>query len=300
MEDRLAPICLFTYNRLKETQKTIRALQNNNLAKGSDLYVFSDGWKNDGDKIKVLEVRKFLKKVSGFKSVTIYESKLNKGLANSVISGVSDMFKAFNSIIVLEDDLVTAPNFLDFMNQALLYYKNQPNIISVSGYTMNIDGLKNLESDFYFGCRASSWGWATWKNEWASIDWDVTKFKRFIKSKSDIALFNMGGSDMTKMLKNQMKGKIDSWAIRFCFQQFLDKKACVFPKISKVQSIGFSEEATNTVGAKKFITSLDTSNKQKFIFENFTRYDEDLLIAFRNKFSLRQRMLDKIWKIFNG
>ena len=105
---------------------------------------------------------------------------------------------------------------------------------------------------------------------------------------------------MTKMLKSQMNGKIDSWAIRFCFQQFLDKKACLFPQISKVQSIGFSKEATNTVGAKKFITTLDVGTKKDFTFKNFTKYDEKLLRSFREKFSVKQRLIDKISRFING
>ena len=132
-----------------------------------------------------------------------------------------------------------------------------------------------------------------------SVDWKASKYSYFIKNKSEISQFNLGGSDMTKMLRAQMNGKIDSWAIRFCFQQFLDKKACVFAKVSKVQSIGFSKDATNTVGAKKFITSLDCSNKQDFVFESFIKYNDDLLKAFRDKFSLRRRVLDKIWGFFN-
>lgn len=300
MESELAPICLFTYNRLNETQKTIKALQNNVLAKSSDLYVFSDGWKNDSEKNKIVQLRQVLYNISGFKSIKIYESPVNKGLANSIISGVSKIFETHNSVIVLEDDLITSANFLNFMNQALVYYSQKSNVFSISGYTMDINGLEKIDDDFYFGCRASSWGWATWKNQWSSVDWDVSKYTRFINNKSEIKRFNKGGSDMSKMLKAQMTGKIDSWAIRFCFQQFLDKKACVFPKISKVQSIGFSKEATNTVGAKKFITKLDATNKKDFVFENFTKYDEKLLSAFRKKFSIKQRLIDKIGAFFNG
>lgn len=300
MESELAPICLFTYNRLNETQKTIKTLQNNALAKSSDLYVFSDGWKNDSEKNKIVQLRQVLYNISGFKSIKIYESPVNKGLANSIISGVSKVFETHNSVIVLEDDLITSANFLNFMNQALVYYSQKSNVFSISGYTMDINGLEKIDNDFYFGCRASSWGWATWKNQWSSVDWDVSNYIRFINNKSEIKRFNKGGSDMSKMLKAQMTGKIDSWAIRFCFQQFLDKKACVFPKISKVQSIGFSKEATNTVGAKKFITKLDTTNKKDFVFENFTKYDEKLLSAFRKKFSFKQRLIDKISTFFNG
>ena len=297
---QLAPICLFTYNRLEETKRSINSLQKNYLASKSELFIFSDGPKNKNNIQNVESVRAYINTVDGFKKITVIESTENKGLANSIIYGVTKVFEIYDSVIVLEDDLITSTNFLNFMNQALVYYRKQSNVFSISGYTMNINGLEEIDADFYFGCRASSWGWATWKNQWSSVDWSVSNYTRFINNKSEIKQFNKGGSDMTKMLKSQMNGKIDSWAIRFCFQQFQDKKACLFPQVSKVQSIGFSKDATHTVGAKKFITTLDIGTKKDFKFENFTKYDEKLLRSFREKFSFKQRLIDKISRFING
>tara|TARA_B100000787_G_scaffold146019_1_gene116480 strand:+ start:12327 stop:13229 length:903 start_codon:yes stop_codon:yes gene_type:complete len=299
MNSNYAPICLFTYNRLEETKKTVKALEDNFLAKESDLFIYSDGPKNESDLDKVLQVRSFLKSIEGFKTIVLIKSETNKGLANSIISGVSEVIKIHKKVIVLEDDLITSPNFLNFMNQSVLYYVNDPKVFSISGYTMDVRGLDTLEQDFYFGCRASSWGWATWSNRWESVDWEVSKYKNFISNKKAILKFNIGGSDMTRMLKSQMIGKIDSWAIRFCFQQYIDNMVCVFPKISKVQSIGFSKDATHTVGAKKFLTKLDDSNKTSFKFNNFIKYDEKLIKAFGDKFSIVQRIKDKLILLFH-
>ena len=221
------------------------------------------------------------------------------GLASSVIDGVSQVIKDFENVIVLEDDLITSPNFLDFMNQALHFYNNDNSVFSISGYTMNLKSLNNISKDFYFGYRASSWGWATWKNEWKSIDWDVKPYNNFMKSKKKRKAFNIGGSDMTAMLKAQMDGRIDSWAIRFCFQQFLNKQACVFPQVSKIQSIGFSNEATHTNGIRKFITVIDDSCRRSFNFENFIDYDKTLVEEFNKKFSIKQRVFDRIIGFFN-
>ena len=299
MNSDYIPICLFTYNRLEETKKTVKALEDNFLAKESDLFIFSDGPKNDSDLDKVLQVRSFLKNIEGFKTIVLIKSETNKGLANSIISGVSKVIKIHKKVIVLEDDLITSPNFLNFMNQSVLYYVNDPKVFSISGYTMNLKGLDDLEEDFYFGCRASSWGWATWDDRWESVDWKVSSYKTFISNKESVLKFNIGGSDMTSMLKSQMRGEIDSWAIRFCFQQYIDNLACVFPKVSKVQSIGFSKDATHTAGAKKFLTKLDDSKKTSFKFKNFTKYDEKLIKAFFDKFSIYQRIIDKIKLLFN-
>ena len=296
----LAPICLFTYNRLIETKQTVEALKKNFLASQSELFIFSDGPKNESVKDKVNAVRAFLKTVNGFKSVTIFESKTNKGLANSIIDGVSQIINEYGKVIVIEDDLVTSPNFLDFMNQALDFYSEDDFVFSISGYTMDLNSLKKQNKDFYFGHRASSWGWATWQKNWQSVDWEVKTFKDLNDSKNMQKAFNQGGSDMFSMLKAQMNGKIDSWAIRFCFQQFLNKQACVFPKTSKIQSIGFSKEATHTVGTRKFITVLDNTEKRDFTFKKFIDYETKLVDEFKRKFSIQQRIIDKLLKLIYG
>lgn len=296
----LAPVCVFTYNRVDELKEVITALGNNFLASESELFIFSDGHKNEKDKERVDKVREFLDTIEGFKYIHIIKSDINKGLANSIIDGVSKVLEDYNRVIVLEDDLVTTPNFLNFMNEGLNFYAKDNLVHSISGYTLDLPILKKKEEDFYFGVRASSWGWATWKNVWERIDWSVSTYDDFIKDNKKSKSFNKGGSDMTKMLKNQMGGKIDSWAIRFCYQQFLDKTATVFPVKSKVQSIGFSELATHTFGTKRFVTTLDTTKKTVFGFKKFTNFDKKILKQFKFKFSILVRGIDKIKQIING
>lgn len=294
-----APICLFTYNRLEETKQTVVSLQANFLAKDSELFVFSDGPKNKSSCCKIQAVRDYLKSIEGFKSVTIYESNVNKGLAKSVIEGVSRLLAKSDKVIVMEDDLVSTPNFLDFMNQALNFYQKNKKIISISGYTMNLPSLKNSSKDFYFGYRASSWGWGVWKDRWIAIDWDVNDYRNFIKDKKAVRDFKKGGSDMPRMLRKQMEGKIDSWAIRFCYHQFKNKMLTLFPTISKLESIGFSKDATHTSGTKRFFTPIDKSHKIEFNFENFKMIDPQLAKEFANFFSTKNRIMNQFWRRFN-
>lgn len=290
----LAPICLFTFNRLEETEKTIEALKNNYLAKYSNLIVFSDGWNSDRNKVRVKRVRLFLKSIEGFNNVKIIESDKNKGLANSIIQGVSLVLKEYSSIIVLEDDLITSPNFLNFMNKSLNHYYSNEKIFSISGYTMDLPSLKNESNDVYFGFRASSWGWATWERSWIDIDWEIIDYKEFINNKRLKRDFNRGGSDMVKMLKSQMNGIIDSWAIRWCYNQFKRNQLTVFPTVSKVKSIGFGEDATHTKKTKRFDTYLDFTNKTEFCFISVDDINTKLLQEFKSKFSTISRLIDKI------
>ena len=235
----LSPIVLFTYRRIPE--ETIESLLQNNLAKESELFIYSDGYKSDADKNDVLEVREYLKTIDGFKNIKIVESPYNKGLANSIIGGVTEVINKYGKVIVLEDDLIVSTDFLEYMNNALDFYKNDQRIWSISGYGPQLPCLKNYNKDLYLSPRGSSWGWATWKDRWNSVDWDVKDFDKLKYNKEMRKKFELGGDDMYRMLELQMLGKIDSWAIRWCFSQFLQNKYTVYPVKSKVVNDGFKD-----------------------------------------------------------
>ncbi|TDK42043.1 glycosyltransferase [Algoriphagus formosus] len=289
---QLAPIVLFTFNRISETRATVNALRKNFLAKESDLFIFSDGPKFLDDK-KVAGVHNFIDTISGFKSVTIIKSSVNKGLASSIIEGVSEILKTYDSVIVLEDDLISSPNFLDFMNQALEFYRNNPMVFSISGYTMDLPGLKNNKKDYYLGYRASSWGWGTWADRWTKVDWDSNEFKPL--SWKEKRNFRKGGNDLPRMLNNQLKKKIDSWAIRWVYHQFKIGGLTVFPKSSKILSVGFGDDATHTKKTRRFDTVLDNGKRIHFEFDDELILNPKLLKDFRNKFSIWSRIKDRIW-----
>ena len=260
-----APIILFVYNRPWHTQQTVEALQKNDLALESDLFIFADGAKTGNDE-KVNEVRKYIKTITGFKSVTIFEKEKNCGLANSVIAGVTEIIKKFGNVVVMEDDLVTSKYFLKFMNEALDFFENDEQIFSVSGYTYPAKTMeipRNYKHDIYLSYRHGSWGWGTWKDRWNGVDWKVNDFKEFCKNPRLQKAFNRGGADMSGMLKNQMKGKIDSWAIRVDYSLFKQNKFNIRPVKSLVTNIGFDNSGTHTGENPNWITVLDDSWKPK-------------------------------------
>jgi GT2 family glycosyltransferase len=174
-----SPICLFTYNRLDLTKRTVEELQKNYLAPESNLIIFSDGPKTPESSKQVMDLRKYLKTIEGFLSVEIYESPRNKGLADSIISGVSSVVEKYGKAIVLEDDLLTTPNFLSYMNQAMEYYENSKEIISICGYGLKIKKPYYYKEDVYLYGRSFSWGWATWVDRWETIDWEVKDWESF-------------------------------------------------------------------------------------------------------------------------
>lgn len=291
----LAPICLFVYNRLSETQQTLAALQQNYLAKESHLIIFSDGSKDAQNHLKVNEVRAFIKTIIGFKSITIFESTVNKGLATSIIEGVTKIINEFGCVIVVEDDLITSPNFLDFMNQGLDFYSANNKILSISGFSFSDSIPSNYNYDVTFGVRASSWGWSTWQNRWNQVDWEVKSHKKFKYSLYKRFKFNRGGSDLSGMLDKHMVGKINSWAIRFCYYQFENNLMDVYPIISKTKNIGFVNTASNTKQPLlRLLSKLDTSNKRHFDFPKEALVSQFFLKKFQSHHSYLTRIISKI------
>jgi hypothetical protein len=235
-----APIIIFCYRR--EIKKLIKSLLKNKEASSSELFIFSDGFKSNHDKKDVLKLRKTLKKIKGFKSVNIFETTKNKGLANSVISGVNFVIKKFKNVIVLEDDLIVSPYFLNYMNSCLDYYIDDKKIWSISGYGPPLPCLKNYDKEVYLTTRSSSWGWSTWLDRWNKVDWLMKDFNSLKKNEQKIKQFEKGGNDIFKMLELQYIGKIDSWAIRFCYSQFIHSAYSVTPKNSMIQNNGFGDK----------------------------------------------------------
>lgn len=232
----LAPVLLFTYNRPAHTSQTLEALLNNKLSKESELFIFSDGYKNNDDKKEVLKVRKLIHAIDGFKKIHIVEHPQNYGLANSIIQGVTQLINTFEKVIVLEDDLITSPWFLTFMNEALDKFESNDKIGHIHGFCYPIDNLP----DAFFIKWVGSWGWATWKRSWQHFNPDGNMLLEEINKRNLSRKFDFGGKyPYTKMLHRQVNGVNDSWAIRWNATLFLKDMLSVNAGKSLVQNIGF-------------------------------------------------------------
>jgi hypothetical protein len=280
----LAPIVLFVYNRPWHTKKTIEALKNNELAEESDLFIFADNTVDDKNKESVDSVRKYVKTIDGFKTVNIVERETNFGLAQNVISGVTEVINRYNKVIVLEDDIVCSRIYLSYMNKLLSYYKYNEKIYSVTGYTFPIEIPVKYKYDVYFSSRASSWGWGTWKDRWEIVDWDVEDYDSFLINPEHIKSFNAGGDDLTKMLKQQMNGKIDSWSIIWSYSHFKNNSYCVYPTKSRLRNIGADRSGIHTDKTKKFDVEIYEEDTELNLTDNIILNDE-IILNFQNFFS---------------
>ncbi len=289
----LSPICLFTYNRLPETQQTVAALQRNYLAEASDLLIFSDGAKTESGWAEVRAVREFIRTVNGFKSVHIFESAQNNGLAQSIISGVTSALSQSDRVIVLEDDLVTTPNFLDFMNQALNDYQNEQHIQSICGYSLL---LKNVDQDVYFQQRPGSWGWGTWKDRWNPEIFNKEQIRAAINENSDLLKrFKQScGNDISRMLLGSLNNQNDSWYVRWTFDHFRQNRYSVYPVRSYVQNIGFSDSGTHCKGINTYRSILADGQKRKYKPVPFSTPGRRESREFLNYFSRIYKLLERL------
>lgn len=228
----LAPIVLFTYCRPHHTQKTIEALLANKEAADSDLIIYSDGAKDENAIDGVEQTRKYIHSVKGFKSIEIIERSSNMGLANSIIDGVTSVVNQYGRVIVVEDDLVTSPYFLQYLNNALALYESNNNVISIHGYMYPV---KEKVPETFFIKTADCWGWATWKRGWDLFVPDSKALLGYIEKHQLCECFDFEKSyPYTQMLKDQIQGLVDSWAIRWYASAFINNKLTLYPGRSLV------------------------------------------------------------------
>jgi len=294
----LAPIVLFVYNRPWHVQQTIKALRKNELASCSDLFVFSDGPKGAADKRSIQVVREYLQTISGFKSISIIKKKRNIGLADSVINGVTEIVGRYGRVIVLEDDLLTAVDFLRFMNEALDYYSEENKVMQISGHMFNL--VTESKADGFFLPFTNSIGWATWQRAWEFLDpkmsgYGVVKNNSVLRKK-----FNLGGAyNYFDMLEAQLKGKIDSWAIRWYLSVFLAEGLILYPTHSKIKHIGFDGSGAHCddSGSRVYANSVHITNTTQINFP-LVSLDRDVYSQVMRLFSSQKSLKCKLRNLF--
>lgn len=287
----LAPIILFTYNRPVHTRMCIESLKRNTEAASSDLYVYSDGPRTPADEAGVREVRKYIHSLSGFRSVTVREADRNRGLAESVIKGVTEVIAERGRMIAVEDDLILSPYFLRFMNEALTLFQDERRVGNVHGHLSRMHGLP----DTFLIYHGDSWGWGTWKRAWDLFESDGKKLLTELKQRGLCSVFDFAGSyPYTRMLEKQIRGENNSWAIRWKATLLIRGLLSVNAGHSLVANNGFDASGTNC-GAGELIPT-DIYNAPVRCFRPDTI--EECAEA-RRKFTLMYRIynskLHKAW-----
>lgn len=295
----LAPIIVFCYNRPDHLRQTLDALSRNELADQSTLYIYCDGPKEgatDEMRQKIANVRQVARRRQWCKEVHIIEAKKNRGLANSIIGGVTDVINKHGRVFVLEDDLVSSLHMLKFVNKALDFYEDYAGVFSIS---VNRPPLSKMQiPDDYpcdvFAClRSYSTGWGTWKDRWNKVDWSMDDFDQCKQNPDMLRALCRLGDDFPSMMQMQEDGKIDSWAVRFGLAHFKHHAVAILPCRSYVTNIGFDGTGTHSgTVANIYENDLSQSVANPRMLDMV--YEDDRIInAFYNAFTYRRRPL---WK----
>jgi hypothetical protein len=209
------------------------------------LHIFSDAAKNENASVAVEQVRKFIQSIDGFRSITILERRSNFGLAASVIDGITQLCERYGQVVAVEDDLLTAPDFLTFMNSALDHYRSTAKVFSIGAFSFGVRAPQGYPSDAFFSYRSCSWGWATWRDRWVKADWQVSDYPDFRSDRRRLRKFSRGGGDLARMLARQMAGELDSWAIRWAYAHCVRDAVALLPVESRVFNIGLDGSGTH-------------------------------------------------------
>lgn len=257
MRHSLAPLAVFAYNRPFHTRRVIEALRENSLAPRTDLYVFSDAPKSADMEPRVNEVREYLQRVKGFRSLTIQRRETNAGLARSIIEGVSQILAAHDRVIVMEDDLVTSPWFLAYMNNGLDAYADIQRVASIHGYCYPV--RRSLPETFFLR-GGDCWGWATWRRAWATFEQDGAVLLSALKARRLLSTFDLDGAySFSGMLRDQVAGRNDSWAVRWHASCFLQDMLTLYPGCSLVHNIGNDASGTHSADVDDYATAVADS-----------------------------------------
>jgi hypothetical protein len=262
----LAPVVLFVYNRPWHTRQTLESLSNNLLSDKSVLYIFADGPKTNAsleEISKINEVREIVRLKKWCNEVKIIESELNKGLADSIISGVSQIVNKHGKIIVLEDDLISSKYFLQYINNSLVYYENTLNVMHITGHSFP---LKGIRKDTYFLNYVSPWGWGTWNNRWQYFEKDASILLKNLNNfqEFDLEKFNCGyGNEFYEQLIRNVDNRLNTWAVKWHTTIFLKSGLCLFPTHSLIDNIGFDDSGENCTKSNLYFIDINNNKEPK-------------------------------------
>jgi hypothetical protein len=250
-----APVALFVFNRPEHTRRTVESLLENNGSAQTSLIIFSDGPRSEKDVSLVDSVRDYIRTIKGFRDVRVVEQPENRGLAESVIEGVTEVVEQYGRVIVLEDDMETSPFFLDYM-RAMEKYRDDDNVYCIHGYAFPAD-MSDVSTETFFLGGAECWGWATWKRAWDHFCPDAAQLLDLLRSQKIQKAFDYDGNyPYTRMLERQSRGRIDSWAIRWRASAFVRQGLTLWPRVSLVRNFGMDGSGVHCDSTSYFDVAL--------------------------------------------
>ncbi|MCZ0404974.1 hypothetical protein OZG83_22660 [Escherichia coli] len=289
------------YAKPEHTRKTIDALARNPEAIHTDLFIYSDAARSGKDDLDVQKVRSIVSNVTGFKSVSLCFRDENIGLANNIMDGVSKICEKYGRVIVVEDDIVTSPGFLAFMNSALERYADDRRVWHITGWNYPFPDSYQSDSDAYLWRLMNCWGWATWNDRWINFKKNPEELINTF-SKEDILSFNLDGAfNLWSQVEDNYNKKINTWAIFWYATIFRNNGLCLNPVRSLAKNIGFDGTGENCNTDDIYNTTLSSGFEGRWpaiVSEDKSALQEVKMFYISNTPTLTQRIINKLKRTF--
>lgn len=294
MDKKSVVIGVFCYKRANKLKRCIDALLLNPECKDLDIVFFSDGYKGEQDKKGVLETRAYIDSITGFRSVTKQYRDSNYSTGPNFKDGLSYLCCNSDEFIIVEDDLIVSPNYVKFLLDALEFYRDDHSVFCVTGFVYPV-GAVNYDYDTIVYQRFCSYGWGGWAERFTNVIWDETRLNEMMQEKPGFKQrLNAEGYDLVRMLKKQIAGKISTWDVQLQVHVAENHLKVIYPRLSKVDNIGFDNESTNTFGVNWMETPIDTGEQREFVFCKSDLLMPELQKQIKKPFSLPQLVRRKL------
>lgn len=294
MKERSVIIGVFCYKRAKKLKRCIEALLLNPECRNMDIIFFSDGYKGEHDKNGVLETRAYIDHLTGFRNVIKHFREKNFSTGPNFRTGINYMRDHYDEFIIVEDDLIVSSNYIKFLLDALVFYRNEQSVFCITAYVYPVK-VKHYPYDTIVYKRFCSYGWAGWANRFQNIIWEERELQQLMETSPGFKRrLNAEGYDLVRMLKKQISGEISTWDVQLQVHVAQHQLKVIYPVLSKVNNIGFDEESTNTFGIDFLTTPFDDGHKRNFLFCSANFILPDLQKQIKKPFSLKELISRKL------
>lgn len=287
------PILLITFNRPEHTRQTIDALR---VQQPPLVYVFQDGPRkgNEADQVNCIKVRKVVESCIDWPCElhTSY-SETNRGCRDAIIYAITEVLKLHESVVVIEDDIITSPTFYSYMCKALDYYKDRKTVFSISGHSHSPSKFVVPEDygyDVFASPRLFNWGWGTWRDRWEQADWSFSYYEDFMRHPYEKEAFCRGGDDLMPMLVDEKKGRSSAWDIQFAYAHFRNHAVSIVPCVSYTMNIGQDGSGTHSGISKSSLCEEFALNQNaEPIFLDNLYFDSRIINSLYSAFTKKKR-----------
>lgn len=243
------PVVFCVFSRLDTTKKVFEQIRK---AKPEKLYIVADSARDNkpGEKEKVETVRKYIEdNIDWPCEIKKNYAPKNMGCGRRISSGLTWVFEQEEQAIILEDDCVPDITFFRYCQEMLEYYKDNENIMMISGNNP-MSTCHPVDEPYLFSKVPFIWGWATWKRAWKYYDYDITSWPEKRKDSVWKEVFPKKAYWVyTAEFDELYEHRFDTWDYQLMYAGIINNKVNLVPAESHVFNIGFQEESTHTKNA---------------------------------------------------